>query len=105
MDALRAGQLVTVATGGPELDGIVFDVPSPQKLVVAVVDAQRGPVLRTVAVDTVSEREEAGPRDAALQGLIRRTPPAARGAGAAGKGAVQARRGHVRGAAHRSTGR
>ena len=41
-----------VATGGPQIDGIVFDVPSSSKVVVAVMDRDRGPVLRTVHPET-----------------------------------------------------
>jgi hypothetical protein len=105
MDSLLEGQLVKVATGGPELDGIVFDIPSRSKVVVAVVDADRGPVFRTFPADSLSEREEEGPDDKALQLLIRRTPPPARGGGRGGVTGGRARQGHARGAAHRPTGR
>jgi hypothetical protein len=100
-----AGQLVRVSTGGPVLDGIVFDEPSANKIVVAVVDPQKGPVFRTVHPDTLSEREDAGPQDQILQSLIRRTPTAARGGRSGAKGSVQARRGHARSATHRTTGK
>jgi hypothetical protein len=79
MDRLLPGELVKVATGGPELDGIVFDTPSRTKVVVAIVDASRGPVLRTFHPDALSERLEEGSDDAALRLLVRRTPPPARG--------------------------
>jgi hypothetical protein len=105
MEPLRAGQLVTVATGGPELDGIVFDVPSAQKVVVAVVDRQRGPVFTTVHPEALTEREDAGAQDPALRGLIRRTPPPGLGGSSGSKGSVQGRRGHTRSATHRTTGR
>jgi hypothetical protein len=102
---LKALELVKLASGGPELDAIVFDVPSRSKVVVAVVDRSRGPVLRTVDPATLSERSEEGPDDRALRLLIRRTPPpvhgAARGASAAGRGSP----GHARGAMHRTTGK
>jgi hypothetical protein len=105
MEATAAGELVKVADGGPELDGIVFDTPSRSKAVVAVVDPARGPVFRTVHVNTLSARTEEGPHDRALRLLVRRTPPpvhgAARGESAGGRG----RTGHPRGAAHRPTGR
>jgi hypothetical protein len=105
MEQPGAGDLVKVATGGPEIDGIVYDVPSTSKAVVAVIDRRRGPVLRTVAQTVLSERAAAGPDDPALALLIRRTPPAvhssARGAGKAGAGHSA----HTRGAAHRTTGR
>ncbi len=91
--ATDIGGLVKVAGGGPELDGIVFDVPSRSKVIVAVVDGGRGPVLRTVHPKTLSERAEGGPDDRALRLLIRRTPPPVRGSanGAAGIGAWQPR--------------
>jgi hypothetical protein len=87
------------------LDGIVFDTPSAQKVVVAVVDPQRGPVFRTVHPRTLSERDEAGVHDLALRGLIRRTPSTARGGPSGAKGSVQGRRGHSRSAMHRTTGK
>jgi len=99
------GELVKVAGARTELDGIVFDTPSSSKVVVAVVDPARGPVLRTVSATALSPRAEAGPDDRALRLLMRRTPApvhgAARGASQGGKG----RSGFTRGAAHRSTGR
>lgn len=95
-----------VAGTGPEQDGIVFDTPSASKVVVAVVDPERGPVLRTVHLNTLSAREEEGPADKALRLLIRRTPPPPlRGASAAGVGSGRGRAGHTRGASHRTTGR
>jgi hypothetical protein len=105
MEPHRAGQLVRLSTGGPVLDAIVFDTPSDQKVVVAVVDRKRGPVLRTVDPADLSERDDAGDQDAALQSLIRRQPLAARGGRAAAKGSVQGRRGHGRSATHRTTGK
>src|ERR1700729_66837 len=48
MEPVSIGELVKVAGSGPEHDGIVFDTPSKSKVVVAVVDPGRGPVLRTV---------------------------------------------------------
>ena len=105
MDAVEVGELVKVATGGPELDGIVFDVPSRSKVVVAVVDASRGPVLRTFDADALSERAEEGPDDRALHILIRRTPSTTRGGSRGGVTGGRARPGHARGAAHRPTGR
>jgi hypothetical protein len=41
MESTYAGELVRVASGGPELDGIVFHTPSNSKVVVAVVDPVR----------------------------------------------------------------
>jgi hypothetical protein len=107
MTSTSADRLVSVATAGPVLDGIEFDSPSASKVVVAVMDPARGPVLRTFARDAVSERTEPGVDDAALALLIRRTPhPAGRGSGAGGtSGGGRGRAGHTRGAAHRPTGR
>jgi hypothetical protein len=105
MDQPLPGQLVKVATGGPELDGIVFDTPSRTKVVVAIVDANRGPVLRTFHPDALSEREGEGPDDQALRLLVRRTPPPSRGGSRGGVTGGRARQGHARGAAHRPTGR
>jgi hypothetical protein len=105
MDELRAEDLVAVATGGPVIDGIVCDVPSDAKVVVAVMDRTRGPVLRTVARTALTERTEAGPDDRDLLLLVRRTPASAR-AGARGTGGGgQGRAGHTRAASHRPTGR
>ena len=105
MATTRAGELVRVAGGGPELDGIVFDVPSNTKVVVAVVDPGRGPVFRTVHPDTLSERTKEAAADKALRLLIRRTPPPVRGGSRAGQGSGHGRAGHTRGATHRTTGR
>lgn len=105
MDSIRAGQLVKVAEDGPERDGIIFDLPSAQKVVVAVMDRRRGPVFRTVHRRTLSERADAGSDDAALTHLIRRTPPPARGGTRAGTGTARGQDGHTRAAMHRTTGK
>jgi hypothetical protein len=105
MSSTPAGALVKVSGDGPPLDGIVFDTPSRSKVVVAVVDRARGPVLRTVHPDALSERSAEGPSDPALRRLIKRTPPAAHGAARGGSGAGRGSAGHSRGAAHRTTGR
>src|SRR4051794_9447610 len=105
MESIGAGDLVTVAEEGPELDGIVFDTPSSSKVIVAVVDRARGPVFRTVHPSTLSARTEEGPDDRALRLLVRRTPPPVHGAARGGSTGGQGRAGHTRGAAHRPTGR
>ena len=105
MEMTSLGELVTVASGGPALDGIVFDVPSRSKVVVAVVDPDRGPLFRTVSPSELTEREEEGSDDRALRLLIRRTPAPTRGAA---RGAVvggQRRSGFRRSSTHRPTGR
>jgi hypothetical protein len=105
MESTSIGERVKVADGGPQLDGIVFDIPSRTKVVVAVVDPSRGPMFRTVRPSTLSERAEEGSADRALRMLIRRTPVPARSktgdGGAAGRGS----RGHARGTMHRTTGK
>jgi hypothetical protein len=105
MEPTDTTELVTVATGGPEIDGILVDLPSAAKAVVAVMDRERGPVLRTVQRSAVTERTEAGPDDRALRLLVRRTPPAARGGGRGEAGGARGRAGHTRAAMHRPTGK
>lgn len=105
MDVTSIGDLVRVGAGGSALDGIVFDMPSRSKVVVAVVDPDRGPLFRTVSPSQLTEREKEGSDDTTLRLLIRRTPPpiagAARGAAIGGQG----RSGFTRGSTHRPTGR
>jgi hypothetical protein len=105
MESTNPGELVKVAGGGPQLDGIVFDVPSGSKVVVAVMDSTRGPMLRTVHPKTLSERTQEGPHDRALRLLIRRTPPPVHGAGRGGAGGGQGRPGYTRASMHRTTGK
>jgi hypothetical protein len=105
MEPTRVGELVKVDAGGPVLDGIVFDTPSSSKVVVAVVDPGRGPVLRTVHVRTLSERTDEGPDDRALRFLVRRTSPPGRGQGRGGAGVGRGRAGLMRGPLHRTTGK
>ena len=71
METTSPGELVKVASGGPELDGIVFDTPSRAKVVVAVVEPGRGS-----------------------------PPPARGGAGGSGAAPGRGRPGHSRGAMH-----
>jgi hypothetical protein len=105
VESTAAGELVKVATGGPELDGIVFDTPSATKVVVAMLDPGRGPVFRTVHPETLSARESEGAHDRALRLLIRRTPPPVHGGARGGSGGGHGRAGHTRAATHRPTGR
>ena len=105
MDEASPGELVKVADGGPELDGIVFETPSRTKVVVAVVDPARGPVFRTVHPRTLAERTEEGSSDRVLHQLIRRTPTPGRRGGASGPSAHGGRPGHSRAAGHRTTGK
>jgi hypothetical protein len=105
MERMSAGDLVKVTTGGPSIDGIIVDMLTGSKVVVAVRDRARGPVLRTVNRKALAERTEAGPDDRALELLIRRTPPPTRGAPRGGTGGGSGRGGHTRAAPHRTTGR
>ncbi len=105
MDVMTAGELVSVAGGGPVLDGIVFDTPSSSKAVVAVVDPKRGPLFRTVDPKTLTPREQEGPHDRALHQLIRRTPSPAHGAARVEAVSRGGRSGFQRGARHRTTGK
>jgi hypothetical protein len=105
MESTSSGELVKVADGGPELDGIVFDTPSRSKVVVAVVDPARGPVFRTVHPKTLTERSDEAPEDRALHLLIRRTPQPTRGAAAGGVASGRGNPGHARTAMHRTTGK
>lgn len=107
MESPSPGQLVNVAGAGsgPGRHGIVFDTPSAAKVVVAVVDPRRGPVLRTFNADALSERDEEGAADPALRRLLRRTPPPGPGAARSGTGVGRGRAGHGRAAMHRTTGK
>jgi len=102
---LSSGQLVRVAGTSSGIDGIVFDTPSAAKVVVAMMDRTRGPVLRTVNAKELTFRDEDGPDDHTLRLLVRRTPrPVSGGAQGATVGR-QGRSGFKSGTAHRATGR
>jgi hypothetical protein len=105
MDSTHAGDLVRVADGGPELDGIVFATPSSSKAVVAVVDPTRGPLFRTVHPKTLTERTEDRPDDRALRLLMRRTPSPVPGTARGGERGAHGRPGHARATGHRTTGK
>jgi hypothetical protein len=105
MESTSAGELVKVSSGGPELDGIVFDTPSRSKVVVAVVDPARGPVFRTVHPKTLTERTDEAPEDRVLHLLIRRTPQPARSVATGGVASGRGDPGHTRTAMHRTTGK
>src|SRR3954465_12480825 len=103
MEPTETTDRVTVVTGSARIDGIVADLPSASKAVVAVMDRQRGPVLRTVLRTALTARGAAGPDDRALRLLVRRTAPAARGGARGGAGIGHGRAGHTRAAMHRPT--
>jgi hypothetical protein len=96
---------VTVATGGARIDGIVAEMPSATKAVVAVMDRKRGPVLRTVLRTALADREEEGADDRALRLLVRRTAPADRGGARGGPAVGRGRAAHTRATMHRTTGK
>jgi hypothetical protein len=104
MRSFHEGQLVTLVSEGGTLDGIVVHTQGLLKIEVVVVDAERGPVFRTVHPKKLREREEAGEHDDALRRLIRRTSSAGRAGPRAGPGG-HGRRGHVRTSGHRTTGK
>jgi hypothetical protein len=56
MDHVKAGDHVYVDTGGPPVDGVVFYLPSKSKAMVAVVDHDRGPGLRSRPLKALTER-------------------------------------------------
>ena len=103
LKTFREGQLVSVATEGGDLDGVVARVFSLVKIEVAVEQDGSAPVFRTAHPKTLTPRDEPGPADDALRSLIHRA--AAAGHSASGGGSVRGRRAHTRGAAHRPTGR
>jgi hypothetical protein len=105
MASTEIGALVTISGERTSIDGIVFDVPSRSKAVVAVMDPSRGPLFRTVHPDALTERTAEGPDDRALRLLIRRTPGARTAATAEGTTKRREGPGHTRGATHRPTGR
>ena len=105
MTSLREGELVTVADDRGDRDGIVFHVPSRSKVVVAVPDPERGPVMRTFNPRTLTARSEVGAHDEALRRLIRRTPAVRRGDPRGPNGPGNGPRGHTRSPAHRPTGK
>ena len=104
MKTFREGQLVTVVGDRGGLDGIVVHAPSLVRVEVAVADAERGAVFRTVHPKTLSERTVAGEHDDALRRVIRRSPSAGLGP-RGGSGARKGRRGHSHASGHRTTGK
>jgi hypothetical protein len=87
------------------MDGIVFYLPSKAKAVVAVLDPERGPVMRTFPRKAVTERADDAPDDAALRLLVHRTPIPAGSGGGGGAGAIHGSAGFARAAMHRTTGK
>ena len=105
VETIGPGELVRVAGRGPDLDGIVFDVASHSKVVVAVVEPGRGPTFGTVHPTALTERGEEGPDDRALRLLLGRTPSPVHGAARRGDRGGRGRPGDTRAPTHRTTGR
>jgi hypothetical protein len=105
VETVEIGELVRVVGVGTPLDGLVFDTPSRSKAIVAVVDPTRGPVLRTVGLESLEARTQDGPDDPALRSLVRRTPQRVQGAAGGGTTGRKGSPGFSRGPAHRPTGR
>ena len=103
MRAFHEGQLVTLVEEGGELDGIVVHAPSLVKVEVAVADAERGALFRTVHPKALRERSMVGEHDDGLRRRIRRTRSAGRPGSGSGPGA--GRRGHSHASGHRTTGK
>ena len=103
LKTFRAGQLVSVASDGGDIDGVVAHVVSLVKVQVAVEQDGSGPGFRTAHPSSLTPRDEPGPADDALRSLIHRA--AAAGHNAPGGVSARGRRGHTRAAAHRPTGR
>jgi hypothetical protein len=103
MKSFREGQLVTLIEEGDELDGIVVHAPSMVRVEVAVADAERGALFRTVHPKKLRERSSAGEHDDALRRRIRRTPSAGRAGPRSGPGGGH--RGHSHASGHRTTGK
>jgi hypothetical protein len=103
LKTFREGQLVTVASEGGALDGVVAHVASLVKVEVAVEEPATGPVFRTAHPKSLTPRDKPGPADDALRRLIHRG--GATGHQALGGGSARGRSAHTRAAAHRPTGR
>jgi hypothetical protein len=103
MKAFHEGQLVTLVQESSECDAIVVHAPSLVKVEVAVADAERGALFRTVHPKSLRERSAAGEHDDALRRRIRRTASADRAGPRSGAGG--GRRGHTHVSGHRTTGK
>jgi hypothetical protein len=103
MKAFHEGQLVTLVGDGSDLDAIVVHAPSLVKVEVAVADAERGAVFRTVHPKALRERSVAGEHDDALRRRIRRTGSVGRPGPRGGRGG--GRRGYSHASGHRTTGK
>src|SRR2546423_12845905 len=72
MRSFHEGQLVTLVGEGKELEGIVVHAPGLVKVEIAVPDAERGALFRSVHPKVLRHREAPGEHDDSLRRLIRR---------------------------------
>ena len=100
MKPLHEGQLVKVTENGTAVDGIVFQVESVLKAIVAVPDEEHGAAFRTVHRSTIKERQP-GEHDDALRKAIKKSQSL--GHGPRGSGPSRGLRGHTGAAGHRTT--
>jgi hypothetical protein len=101
MRSFHEGQLVTLVGEGNEVEGIVVHTPSFVKVEIAIPDADRGAVFRTVHPKFLREREVPGEHDDGLRRLIRRGRAGSRSGRRLGSG----RSGHSQPTGHRTTGK
>jgi hypothetical protein len=101
MKSFHEGQLVTLVGEGEDLDGIVVHAPGLVKVEIAVPEAERGAVFRSVHPRVLRERDRPGEHDDALRRVIRRGRAGSQTGGAVGHG----RSGHSHPTGHRTTGK
>jgi hypothetical protein len=101
MKSFHEGQLVTLVGEGKELEGIVVQAPGLVKVEIAVPDAERGAVFRSVHPKVLRQRDLPGDHDDALRRLIRRGRAGSRSGRPVGHG----RSGHSHPTGHRTTGK
>jgi hypothetical protein len=99
--SFHEGQLVTLVEDGKDVEGIVVHAPSLVKIEIAVPDAERGPVFRSVHPKFLRQREIPGEHDDALRRLIRRGRADSR----SGRRLGSVRSGHSHATGHRTTGK
>jgi hypothetical protein len=101
MESFHEGQLVTLVGEGKELEGIVVHAPRLVKVEIALPDAERGAVFRSVHPKVLRHRDLPGEHDDSLRRLIRRGRAGSRSERPVGHG----RSGHSHPTGHRTTGK
>jgi|1186.fasta_scaffold1036143_2 hypothetical protein len=101
MKSFHEGQLVTVVGESEELEGIVVHALGLVKVEIAVPEAERGAVFRSVHPKFLRERKRPGEHDEALRRVIRRGRAGSQSGRPVGHGSS----GHSRPTAHRTTGK